>query len=70
MDIAILEQALALPDDEKVFIAEKLLSSVTTEDKTFRDAWLDEVKNRMKSVNEGTSKLLDFGQLYYEDSNS
>ena len=39
--------------------AELVLASIDYEEDGIRQAWIAEVKNRMKAVNEGQAKLLD-----------
>jgi len=67
MDNKLLEKALQMPPNERVAFAELILASIDYEDDEIRQAWIAEVKNRMKAVNEGTAKLMDFEGLYNED---
>ena len=67
MDKAILEKALQMSPNERVVLAELILASIDHEEDEVRELWLSEVKDRIKAVNEGKAKLLDFERLYNED---
>lgn len=67
MDKTLLNKALDMPPNERVVFAELILASIDYEDKEIRQSWIDEVQSRMKAVNEGKAKLLDFEELYNED---
>ena len=67
MDNALLEKALEMPPNERVVFAELILASIDYEEDIIRQSWIIEVKNRIKAVSEGKSKLLDFESLYNED---
>lgn len=67
MDNTLLEKALQMPPNERVTFAELILASINYEEDGIRQAWIAEIKNRMKAVNEGSAKLLDFKELYNED---
>jgi putative addiction module component (TIGR02574 family) len=67
MDNTLLERALQMPPNERVAFAELILASIDHEEDDIRQAWINEVKNRMKAVQEGRAKLLDFESLYHED---
>ena len=60
----IYEKALEMPPNERVALAELILSSIDYEEDGIRQIWIAEVKNRMNAVNEGRAKLLDFEGLY------
>lgn len=64
MDKELFEKALKLSPNERVAFAELILASLEKEDEEVRDAWVKEVNDRMKAVNEGRAKLLDFESLY------
>lgn len=64
MNNILLEKALELPVNERVAFAELILASIDDEEEKTRQAWISEVNNRIKAVNEGKSKLLDFGSIY------
>jgi len=67
MDTAILEKALELPPNERLTFAELILASIDQEEEEIRQAWIKEVNDRMKAVNEGKARLLNFEGLYNED---
>jgi len=67
MDKALLEKALEMSLNERVVLAELILASIDHEEDEIRELWLSEVKDRIKAVNEGKAKLLDFEKLYNED---
>ncbi|MBF0547722.1 MAG: addiction module protein [Candidatus Riflebacteria bacterium] len=67
MDKALLEKALKMSPNERVVFAELILASIDHEEDEIRELWLSEVKERMKAVNDGKAKLLDFEKLYNED---
>ena len=67
MDNTLLEKALEMPPNERVALAELILSSIDYEEDGIRQTWITEVKNRMNAVNEGRAKLFDFEGLYNED---
>ena len=64
MDKKLFEKALKLPVNERAVFAELILASLDQENDEVRLAWLNEVKDRMKAVKEGSAKLLDFEALY------
>ena len=66
MDNRLLEKALEMPPNERVALAELILSSIDYEEDGIRQTWITEVKNRMNAVNEGRAKLFDFEELYNE----
>ena len=67
MDTNLLDKAMKMPPKERVAFAELILASIDYEEDTIRKTWITEVKNRMKAVKEGKSKLLDFERVYNED---
>ena len=66
MDKALLDKAIEMPPEERVVFAELILASIDYEEDEIRQSWVAEVKSRMKAVNEGRAKLLDFEGLYNE----
>jgi hypothetical protein len=64
MDKGLLDKALEMPPNERVVFAELILASIDHEEEEIRKSWLIEVNTRMKAVNEGKAKLLDFEKLY------
>jgi hypothetical protein len=63
MDKALLEKTLEMPPNERVIFAELILASIDYEEDDIRQSWIIEVQSRMKAVNEGRAKLLDFEGL-------
>lgn len=63
----ILDEAIKIPPKDRVQLAELILASIDYEDDNLRKIWLAEVKDRMESVENGKSTLLDFNQHYAED---
>ena len=64
MDKELFEKALKMTPNERLAFAELILSSLEYEEDEIRKAWVSEVNDRMKAVNEGRAKLLDFETLY------
>lgn len=64
MNTALLEQALTIPPEERVGLAEALLASIDEEKEDVKQAWQDEVKSRMQAVAEGHAKLYDVKRLF------
>ena len=67
MNKDLLDQVLQMPPNERVTFAELVLAGLDYKDKEIRQAWLNEVNDRMKAVKEGKTKLLDFESLYHVD---
>ena len=65
MDKELFEKALKMPPNERLTFAELILASLEHEEEEIRHIWIKEVNDRMKAVNEGQAKLLDFEGLYY-----
>jgi len=59
MDKELFDKALKMAPNERLAFAELILSSLDYEESEIRNAWLNEVKDRMKTVNEGQAKLND-----------
>ena len=66
MNKTLLDKAMELPPNERVAFAELILQSIDYEEEEIRKAWLSEVKDRMKAVNEGKANLIDFEARYSE----
>ncbi len=64
MDNDLFERALKMKPNERLAFAELILASLEHEDNDIQKIWVAEVKERMRAVNEGQSKLLDFEALY------
>jgi hypothetical protein len=70
MDKVLLDQVLLMPPAERVTFAEIILASIDHEDDEIKKSWLNEVKDRMQSVEDGKSGLIDFESLFHESSNT
>ena len=64
MDKNLFKKALKMPPNERLTFAELILASLDHEEDEIRHTWIKEVNDRMKAVNEGQAKLLDFEGLY------
>jgi len=64
MENRLLEEALKMPPNERVELAELILASIDYEHEEVRDAWIAEVRDRMVAVREGKAKLLDLQDIY------
>ena len=64
MDKELFEKALKMSPNERLAFAELILASLEHEDNEVGSAWVKEVQDRIKAVNEGRSQLLDFEVLY------
>jgi len=53
MENGLLEEALKMPPSERVALAELILASIDHEEDGIRQAWIGEVRDRMKAVREG-----------------
>jgi putative addiction module component (TIGR02574 family) len=61
---ALLAEALSLPDEERLELAEALLSSVAPSDALpFDPEWLDEAKRRAARLDSGEGKLSDWSEV-------
>ena len=60
MEKRLLEEALKMPPNERVELAELILASIDYEHEEVREAWIAEVQDRMAAVREGRAMLLDF----------
>ena len=64
MDKLLINKAMKMPPMQRVALAELLLASIDYEEGEIREAWICEVNERMKAVNEGRATLLDFDVLW------
>ena len=64
----ILEQALALPEEDRLLIAAELKGSIDTSDSPdeVEAAWRDEIVRRLKSIQDGTAILHDWDEVERE----
>ena len=67
MDNTQIEKVLELPPNERVAFVELILASIDYEEGEIWQSWITEVKDRIKAVNEGKARLLDFESLYNAD---
>ncbi|OGC07835.1 antitoxin [candidate division KSB1 bacterium RBG_16_48_16] len=67
MDKNLFKKALKMPPNERLTFAELILASLDYEEAEIRQAWINEVNDRMNAVNEGQAKLLDFESLYNDN---
>ena len=59
----ILDRALALPDIDKAFIVDKLLTSLDHPDEEIDALWRKEVEDRIMAYNAGTLKSVSLGEV-------
>ena len=64
----ILEEALALPEEDRLYLAEALQESVEPieSQEEIDAAWRDELERRLKSIEDGTAVLLDGDEVMRE----
>lgn len=63
MDKVLLDKVLKMPPNERLTFAELILASIDYEDVEIQQAWINEANDRMKAVNNGRARLLDFEGL-------
>jgi putative addiction module component (TIGR02574 family) len=59
-------KARALPPEERVRLAEDLLSSVQDSDEEIEAAWAQEIEHRIQEVEKGTAKLIPAEEVFAE----
>lgn len=59
-------KARSLPPEERIRLAEELLSSVQDSDEEIETAWEDEIKRRLDEVESGTAKLIPAEEVFAE----
>ena len=59
-------QALALPPEERVRLAEELLATVQQEDAEVEAAWDEELKRRIAEIDAGTARLIPAEDVFAE----
>ncbi len=64
MEQNLLDEALKMPPNERIELAQLIMASIDCEDEEIRKFWLEEVKDRRQAVKEGRAKLIDFDSLY------
>lgn len=60
------QKARSLPPEERVRLAEELLSSVQESDEEVDAAWAEEIKRRLDEVGSGTAKLIPAEEVFAE----
>jgi hypothetical protein len=65
VDKELFEKALQMPPNDRLTFAELILASIEFEEDEIRNAWIEEVRDRMKAATEGRANLLDFIRLYH-----
>ena len=59
-------QALALPPEERVRLAQELLATVQQEDAEVEAAWDEELKRRIAEIDAGTARLTPAEDVFAE----
>jgi putative addiction module component (TIGR02574 family) len=59
-------KARALPPEERVRLAQELLSSVQDSDEEIQAAWAEEIERRLEEVENGTAKLIPAEEVFAE----
>lgn len=59
-------KAGALPPEERIRLAEELLSSVQESDEEIEAAWAQEIERRLEEVESGTAKLIPADEVFAE----
>lgn len=59
-------KARALPPEERIRLAEELLSSVQESDEEIEAAWAQEIERRLEEVESGTAKLIPAEEVFAE----
>jgi putative addiction module component (TIGR02574 family) len=59
-------KARALPPEERIRLAEELISSVQDSDEEVEAAWAEEIERRLEEVENGTAKLIPAEEVFAE----
>ena len=59
-------KARALPPEERIRLAEELISSVQDSDEEIEAAWAEEIERRLEEVENGTAKLIPAEEVFAE----
>ena len=59
-------KARTLPPEERIRLAEELLSSVQDSDEEIEAAWAQEIERRLEEVENGTAKLIPAEEVFAE----
>ena len=57
-------KARALPPEERIRLAEELISSVQDSDEEIEAAWAEEIERRLEEVENGTAKLIPAEEVF------
>ena len=57
-------KALALPPEERVWLAEELLATVQEVDAEVEAAWDEEIKRRIAEIDSGAAKLIPAAEVF------
>lgn len=60
------QKALALPAEERVRLAERLLATVHAVDVEVEAAWDQEIQRRLAEIDNGTAKLIPAEEVFAE----
>jgi len=59
-------KARALAPEERIRLAEELLSSVQGSEEAIESAWAEEIERRLEEVENGTAKLIPAEEVFAE----
>ena len=59
-------KARALPPEERIRLAEELISSVQDSDEEIEAAWAEEIERRLEEVENGTANLIPAEEVFAE----
>ena len=59
-------KALALPVEERIWLAEELLATVQEVDAEVEAAWDEEIKRRIAEIDNGTARLIPAEEVFAE----
>jgi hypothetical protein len=59
----LLEQVLALPEEDRRWLRDKLLDRLPTEDPQTEAAWAEEAVRRLERAERGEAKLLSYDEV-------
>jgi putative addiction module component (TIGR02574 family) len=60
------QKARSLPPEERIRLAEDLLSSVQNSDEEIEAAWAEEIERRLQEVESGNAKLIPADEVFAE----
>jgi hypothetical protein len=59
----LLEQVLALPEEDRRWLRDKLLDRLPTEDPQIEAAWAEEAVRRLERAERGEAKLISYDEV-------